>query len=405
MSSKIKYALVLGLVLIGAGGLAFTMTGGNPPVNASVDPSVDSIATDASLDSLGVADGVYIPDVQTLQVSKQRTYAATQSYAGRVVARQDSSVGFQRGGLLTDIMVDEGERVTAGAVLAQLDVRSLQAQRQESLALLQSARSQVNEIEARLDLARKTSERQRTLNARGHASAQTLDEAESQEQALVAQLAVTRAQVTQANTALNTIDVELELSQLVAPFGGIVTHRYFDAGAAINAGQPVLQIIEDKVLEVRVSVTPAIAQSLNPNTTYDFTVQGQSVPVILNRVIAEVDAATRTMIAIFQVPSDLSTLVPGNIGSLTVERTMNGEEGFWVPISALAEGTRGLWTVYAVVPTADQAGWVVEQRPVVVLHAETERVFVRGVVEADENIVAAGLSRLVAGMQVNMPAN
>jgi hypothetical protein len=70
-----------------------------------------------------------------------------------------------------------------------------------------------------------------------------------------------------------------------------------------------------------------------------------------------------------------------------------------VPTQALAEGRRGLWSVYVLVP--DTAGaHTLEARPVETVRVEADRAFVRGAVEPGELILASGVSRITPGQSV-----
>jgi multidrug efflux pump subunit AcrA (membrane-fusion protein) len=84
------------------------------------------------------------------------------------------------------------------------------------------------------------------------------------------------------------------------------------------------------------------------------------------------------------------------------------EPGFWLPIAALTEGLRGLWTVYALVPAnpsaepGEDSVRLVEPRAVEILHTEADRVFARGTLADGDRIVAGGLHRLARGQRVRI---
>ena len=364
--------------------------------------ALQSVESVEAITTIAQVQPVSLPTVAAMTVKKQTTYMVAQTYPGRVVARRASAVGFQRSGLLVDVRVDEGQPVTEGMILATLDIRSLKAQRSESEAKLNSARTQAKEVVVRLNLAQKTTVRQLALHKNGHASNQRLDEAEMQEQSLRAQLQAARARTSEAAAAIKRIDVELALSELNAPFSGIVANRYLDEGAALMAGAPVLRLIESQALQVRVNIAPDVAKQYSIGNTFPFYLGDRIITLRLDRLVHEVDAATRTMIAIFDIVPDASNtqkdLIPGQIGNLMVERATHGE-GFWVPITALVEWSRGMWGVYVLHRDGENI-LRVEHRPVVIVHAETNRVFVRGAVKDRDQIVPSGLSRLVTGMQV-----
>ena len=74
------------------------------------------------------------------------------------------------------------------------------------------------------------------------------------------------------------------------------------------------------------------------------------------------------------------------------------ERGFWMPTEALAESQRGLWSAYTL--KSQDNMYVLERRPVELLHIETDRAFVRGTLEHGDVVVAGGLHRLVPGQMV-----
>ena len=75
------------------------------------------------------------------------------------------------------------------------------------------------------------------------------------------------------------------------------------------------------------------------------------------------------------------------------------QSGFWIPVSAMTEASRGLWAVFAIVPDENNVPRV-EKRLVDIVHAEASRVFVRGAMEDGELFVLDGLHRLVPGQSV-----
>ena len=75
------------------------------------------------------------------------------------------------------------------------------------------------------------------------------------------------------------------------------------------------------------------------------------------------------------------------------------ERGVWVPLGALVEGNRGLWTVY--VAEAQEDGWTAQKRPVEIVQAEADRAFVRGTLMDGDKVIQEGIMRLSPGMPVS----
>ncbi len=318
-------------------------------------------------------------------------YEVDELHTGRVVARRSSELGFEQGGRLERVLVDDGDRVEAGDVLAQLDQRQLRAERKQRAA-------QLADVAAQLALARATTRRTQALRASDHVSPAQLDEAVHGEQALVARRLAAQA-------ALEATDVALALSEIRAPYAGQVTARLADEGTVVAPGQAILLLIEDGVLELRLGVPPEAAAALRIGARIDADVEGRRHPAILHAVVDSVGRDTRTVTAILHlepVPAG-ERLRDGAVVRVALPRTIEGE-GAWVPLAALAESHRGLWSAYALVAEREGDATLrhVERRPLEVLYADSERAYVRGTLREGDQIAASGVHRLVPGQTIRV---
>ena len=122
-------------------------------------------------------------------------------------------------------------------------------------------------------------------------------------------------------------------------------------------------------------------------------------------VLDEVASDTRTVTAIFLLEERETPVRHGALARLLLE-TRREAPGFWLPISALTESRRGLWAAYAVVAEPGERSWHrVERRELTMLHAESDRAFVRGTLGDGERLVASGVHRLVSGQRVRISSN
>lgn len=325
--------------------------------------------------------------VRLTEVVMLDAFSVSDRIAGRVTSRRRSDVGFERGGRLAEIFVDEGDRVEAGALLAKLDTRALEAERREQRARMEATRS-------RLELARVTAKRQRRLAASGTLSTQSLDEALTEEASLESQLAAERA-------ALERTAVALSLSQIEAPYAAVVVGRQQDEGNVVTPGASVLSLIEDGVREVRLGMPPEAAASLEPGRTYDVEGPAGTLRATLRHVLPELDRETRTRTALFEIDpatDDLLRVADGALVWVRIARSVPSR-GAWVPMAALAEGRRGTWTLFAVNEDAEGVPRT-ERRIVEIVHAEGDAAFVRGTLETNDRIVADGMHRLIPGLAV-----
>ncbi|HHP7232448.1 MAG TPA: HlyD family secretion protein, partial [Xenococcaceae cyanobacterium] len=235
--------------------------------------------------------------VETTQIQLAKTYQTVQSYTGEVVAMRSSEVGFERGGKLVKVLVDEGDRVTTGTILAQLDTSNLAAQRQSLVAqkaqaaaklaeLTNGARSEqiaaaaarVRDLERQLELEQIKRDRRKYLYAEGAISQEQLDEVAFNSQALserlnnaksnleelvngtrYEQIAAQQGVVAQLSAQIADLEITIAKSTLKAPFSGAIALRYFDEGTVVEMGNPIVRIVEDSQPEVKIGVPIDVA--------------------------------------------------------------------------------------------------------------------------------------------------
>jgi HlyD family secretion protein len=176
---------------------------------------------------------------------------------GVIEARVLSRVGFEVPGRLVAVLADHGDRVSAGAALARLDVESQEARVAKAEAAVLSADAAAARIEAQrarseamLAQRQSTARRRRELAARGAGSTEAAELADTEARAAQADLAVSRADVQLARAAqaealasLQTERTALARHTLTAPFDALVVARSREPGAALTPGEAVFTLI------------------------------------------------------------------------------------------------------------------------------------------------------------------
>lgn len=204
---------------------------------------------------------------------------------GRIEATE-IDIATQQPGRIAEILVDEGDLVRAGQVVARIDLPALQAAREEAAARVQQARDAVADAQAalavrrsdelaaaalvtqrrsELDAAERRLARSTTLAAAGAAAAQELDDdrarvdasaaavvaAQAQREAARAAVDAGAAQLVGARSAVNValastarIEAELREGVLLAPRAGRVQYRVAEPGEVLPAGGKVLNLID-----------------------------------------------------------------------------------------------------------------------------------------------------------------
>jgi RND family efflux transporter MFP subunit len=329
------------------------------------------------------------------QVRPSAEYSVQREYVGRVEPARQSQIGFELAGTLLELTVDEGDEVSGGQALAKLDTARLKARLAEAVARLDQALS-----------ARQYAERTLERNV----EAAEFDGISDQELDVAEDAAVTaRARVAAARAGVNSVQVDIDKSILNAPYDAVVVRRRLDEGDTVVPGLPVLDLQELALPEVRVGISGDLVPSLKTGQARQLTINDREVRATIRSVIPVRDPSTRTVDVILQLTQEDSA-VPGDLARLQVERNIS-EDGFWLPVDALAEGDHGLWNAYVAVPlegrpvATNGATHYLEPRAVEVLHEDGSQVFVRGALTAGELVVTSGLQRVVPNQQVRIAGN
>ena len=358
------------------------------------------------------------------------------SFTGTVVSKNRSELGFEMPGKIVEILVDEGDSVVANQPIARLDAETFTAQLNATVAAVEQANNVFAEMQSgprverinaaranrdaaksQFEMAQTNLERRQGLRKQGAISSEEYDQALFAVQTGKAQLQSANDQLSEleAGTRSEKLDAQksiirqLEASQkemtvaigkstLVAPFNGMVTRRFVDAGTVMPASTPVVRLVDQENLEATIGIPFSIASDLKIGEEHQLIVEGKPFPARLIAKIRELDAQTRTQNIIFKVdPSASQFVVSGQLCEVHVT-SKSDTSGFWIPISALTKGVRGLWSVMVVVPEGEKLR--VEKRDVEIIHTESNRVLAKGTLENNTMIIIDGVHRVANGQWV-----
>lgn len=189
-----------------------------------------------------VAAATPLPPQVTVVVPGRSTVADEIRVTGSIAARRDMPVGVQgEGGMVTQVLVDAGDFVRAGQVLARID-RSVQTQQVAAMAAgIKSAQADAALAQAELDRAGK-------LVSKGFISKADIDRKTATRDAALAKVSVARAQTGEMQARLGRLDIR-------APAAGLILSRNVEAGQVVGAGGAALfRMAEGGVLEMRAQV-------------------------------------------------------------------------------------------------------------------------------------------------------
>lgn len=232
---------------------------------------------------------------------------------GTIESRREAQLGFDMVGRISDVLVDEGDRVKLGQVLAHLDPEQLRADVRTASSSVSLAKSAIHRLEAEgrraeANLTFTTAEeaRVRTLASSGAVSARDLDLATQQlalaraeRDRVTAALAEAGRQIQVASGAAAERSVTAGRAALVSPFDGLVVRRLRDPGDTATVGATVLRVVATDALWSRANIDESelssLAEGQPVRVRYAATGEPSAVGTV-DRVGREVDRQTHELI-------------------------------------------------------------------------------------------------------------
>ena len=222
--------------------------------------------------------------------------------SGYVTARRIATVSSKITGKVKEVLIEEGQRVAEGEILARLDPIDADAQRNLSQAQLASTQSQLAEAQAQLKLADRNLARQRELAARKLVAASSLDSAVAERDSRAARLVSLRRSVRVSEDQLEIARLGLDNTIIRAPFAGVIVTKAAQpgemispisgGGGSIRTGIGIL--VDMDSLEVQVDVNEAYIGRVQPQMPVEAVLNAYPEWKIPGAVIAIIPTADRS---------------------------------------------------------------------------------------------------------------
>lgn len=252
-------------------------------------------------------------------------------------------------GYVRSLPVDIGDHVAKGQMLATLELPEIQQQYVQADGTLAESRAQLRKAEAEAGLAQTIFVRSKGLRAKDAITQQEMDEASAQYETAKAGVEVARSQKRSAEARLAELKTLLAYAQIIAPFDGIVTRRFVDPGALMQAATsnnnitPVVTVARIDLVRVFIDVPEPSAPYLHrgePAMLEVGAIPGRKFDSRITRYADALDPATRTMRTEVDLPNADGSLRPGMYGNLTVTLE-NRADALSLPSSAVHQDDRG----------------------------------------------------------------
>jgi len=293
--------------------------------------------------------------------------------SGKLFSSAETKLSFKVSGIVGKILVEEGQRVRKGTILAQLDKTEIAAQ-------VNQARNGFEK--AKRDLARVTN-----LYADSVATLEQLQDTE------------TAFRIAEAN--LKIAEFNLTHAQITAPAHGKILKRLVEANELVAAGMPAFLfgsagqawivragVTDTDIVRVQIGDSAAVAFDAYP---------GMVFPATVSQVAEAANPATGTFEVELQVKGEGVNLKSGFVTKITIYPSQS-VTFHTVPVEAVVEAENGKGYVYALAP----AGARVRKLPVTLGPIVGEDVAIYAGVENSMRVITEGSAYLDDGAQVNV---
>jgi HlyD family secretion protein len=282
----------------------------------------------------------------------------TNTRAGTIKVRERSRLSPQIGGRVVALPHAKGDRVEKGDLLLKLDDSLQQAQLQLARDELKTAEAKAQEACLAAELARRDYERGLALSADGITSKQSLDTLESARDQTNAACRAARAVLKQSQSQVRMAEAELALTEVRAPFSGVLADRTTEVGEWITPAPPgvpippVLDLLAPTSLYVSAPVDEVDSVRVKPGQEVRITVDsrpGEHFAGRLDRVapyVLDLQEQNRTVEveAAFEDPSAAATILPGTSADVEIVLSRR-DKVLRLPTAAIAEGNKVLVVV------------------------------------------------------------
>ncbi|RWA70901.1 efflux RND transporter periplasmic adaptor subunit [Mesorhizobium sp.] len=322
-----------------------------------------------------------IRPVKVVEIGEAQTTRQL-DYSGSVRARTEMNLGFRIAGKVTERLVDIGQHVNEGDVLARVDPSDYELSVKSAEASLDAAERQVETV----DLARKRAEQ---LYAKNFAPKSQLDQATLSYDQAVATRDAARSTLAQAENQVHYTDLK-------ASKAGIVTAISADIGQVVGAGTPVMTVAVDGEKEVLIAVPEMDIAGFRPGKEVKASFWSDDALTLdgkVREVAGSADPQSRTFAVRVSLPNDPRVLLgmTANVAATVGSKAQLVS----IPLTAMAEkdGKHIVWTV-------DRASDTVHPRPIKIANFTADGVAVADGLKQGDVVVAAGTQFMTENLKV-----
>ena len=229
---------------------------------------------------------------ENIAVVKMEKVESGPAISGSLAAEREASIRAEVPGSVVELLAEQGERVSRGELLARIDDSAIR----ESMI---SARSGVTTAQLSNEIAERELSRAVRLQAAGAIADRDLESVRRSATAAQAQLADARSRLAMA-------EKQLGMTQVRAPFSGIVGERTVSAGDVVTPGAPLFTVVDPSTMRLEAALPAEALKNVRIGATVSFGVtgyEGRNFTGRVTRISPSADPITRQVKIVVSIPS------------------------------------------------------------------------------------------------------
>lgn len=332
--------------------------------------------------------------------------AASITLPGSVQAFEDTVIYARTNGYLEKRLVDIGDAVKAGDLLAQISTPEADQQLNQAKAQLAQAYANLEQTKAKLNQAQRDWDRAQKLGPSDALSQTGYDAYQSGYETAKASVDAAEAAIASSKANVQQLTDIQGFQKVTAPFDGVITQRHVDVGALISAGSSssaasLFRLSQLDVLRVFASVPQSSVPSIHVSQEATITVRehpDRKFKGKVARTASSLDPATRTLLTEVDVPNPDLALLPGMYVQVDFDVKAPGNQ--WrIPAGTMVFGSQG--TRVAVITPEN----TVHYQDVTVARDFGSEIMIASGLEGNETLVRTPSAALVEGTKVQIATN
>lgn len=295
---------------------------------------------------------------------------------GKVEADKYAQISPEMSGRIEKIYVSEGERVNDGQLLVTLNTDAIQ--------------KQIDGVKSSLKLATSTFEKQETLWNQGIGSELQYLQAKNTKENLEAQL--------------ETLEAQLRMAQIRAPFNGIVDKIYPKVGEIAGPGFPVVEFVNLGKMNIKADVSENYIGKVKVGQIVEVTFSsllGDTITTPIVRASKVIDDKSRTFEIKLKINNYGNKIKPNMVSTIKIN-DFSSDNAFVVPSLVIRKDISGSY-VYVVVEKDNKT--VVEKKYITTSLSYNENTMITSGLDEGDKVVVAGYHMVSAGVPVKISSN